>query len=275
MCHPLISGNKYRKLKYNLQEAKKGGYTTLLTFGGAFSNHIAAVACAGFTHGLKTVGVIRGEELKEQWHNNPTLQLAHQHGMQFHFVPRSVYREKARETFVEKLRNSRGEFYGLPEGGTNALAVKGCEEILTASDASFDYICSSVGTGGTLAGISNAAKPHQTVLGFSALKGNFVPPDILKFACTKNWELVPDYHFGGYAKVDKTLVDFVNTFKEETGIPLDPVYTGKMLFGILDLVKKGFFARGTQILAIHTGGLQGIQGMNLVLKQKKLPLLNV
>lgn len=273
--HPFISGNKYWKLKYNLQEAQKQGHTTVLTFGGAFSNHIAAVACAGHTTGLNTIGVIRGEEHKAQWHHNPTLQLAHQHGMQLHFVSRSVYREKENEAFLHSLHDAFGAFYPLPEGGTNALAVQGCEEIVTAADAPFDVICCSVGTGGTLAGISNAAHSQQTVLGFLALKGDFVPRDILTFARNTNWELVPDYHFGGYAKIRPPLVAFINTFKKKTGIPLDPIYTGKMLFGILDLVAKEFFARGTRILAIHTGGLQGIPGMNRVLKQKKLPLLDV
>lgn len=275
MGHPLISGNKYRKLKYNLREAKRQGHTTLLTFGGAFSNHIAAVACAGGTTGLKTIGIIRGEELKDSWRSNPTLQLAYQHGMQFCFVSRSVYRQKEGEAFLQKLYKAFGQCYVLPEGGTNALAVKGCEEMITASDAGFDYICSSVGTGGTLAGISNAAQPHQRVLGFTALKGEWVKQDIFKFARHANWRLVPEYHFGGYAKVTRPLIEFINTFKKETGIPLDPIYTGKMLFGILDLVKRGAFERGTRILAIHTGGLQGIKGMNLLLKQKNLPVLDI
>lgn len=273
--HPLISGNKYRKLKYNLEEAKKQGQHTLLTFGGAFSNHIAAVAYAGYSHGLQTIGVIRGEELKKKWQNNPTLRQAHRHGMQFHFVSRSAYSNKESTAFLQQLKASFGEFYLLPEGGSNALAVRGCEEIIAPCDAQFDYICCSVGTGATLAGISNAAQPHQTVLGFTALKSDFVKRDILKFTDNTNWTLVMDYHFGGYAKVSKPLVAFINTFKKKTGIPLEPIYTGKMLFGIVDLVKKVFFARDSRILAIHTGGLQGIQGMNQVLKQKNLPVLDV
>ncbi|GLU43741.1 1-aminocyclopropane-1-carboxylate deaminase/D-cysteine desulfhydrase [Allomuricauda sp. NBRC 101325] len=273
--HPFISGNKYRKLKYNLLEAKKQGLQTLLTFGGAFSNHIAATAYAGHEQGLKTIGVIRGEELENNWQENPTLQLAHEHGMEFYFVSRSDYRRKNEVDFQEQLKESFGDFYLLPEGGTNTLAVTGCEEILTDTDAQFDVICSAVGTGGTLAGLINAAKPHQTVLGFPALKGDFLTEDIRSFVQNENWRLVTDYHFGGYAKVDENLVAFINQFKEATDISLDPIYTGKMLFGIFDLVKQGAFAPGTQILAIHTGGLQGIKGMNLVLKKKKLPLLNV
>lgn len=273
--HPFISGNKYRKLKYNLLEAKKQNQTKLLTFGGAFSNHIAATAYAGKKSGIKTIGVIRGEELKENWRENPTLHLAAEHGMQFHFVSRSVYKQKDSLAFNKKMKTLFGDFYELPEGGTNALAVKGCEEILTDSDVKFNFICSCVGTGGTVAGLINSAKPHQIVLGFPALKGDFLKQDILKFARNENWELVPDYHFGGYAKVDESLIDFINIFKKETEIPLDPIYTGKMLFGILEKVKQGFFKPETRILAIHSGGLQGIKGMNLVLKKKKLPLLDI
>ncbi|THV57312.1 1-aminocyclopropane-1-carboxylate deaminase/D-cysteine desulfhydrase [Flagellimonas alvinocaridis] len=273
--HPQISGNKYRKLKYNLLEAQKLGHHTLLTFGGAFSNHIAAVACAGHEQGFKTIGVIRGEELQDKWQDNPTLSLAHDHGMQFHFVSRSDYRQKSEAGFLRILKEEFGDFYLLPEGGTNALAVKGCEEIVTEADSNFDYICSSVGTGGTLAGLINSAKPHQTVLGFPALKGDFLKQDIHTFVRNDQWKLMTDFHFGGYAKVSEELIHFINTFKEETGVPLDPIYTGKLLFGIFELAKQDFFPKGTQILAIHTGGLQGIAGMNTVLKKKNLPLLDI
>jgi 1-aminocyclopropane-1-carboxylate deaminase len=273
--HPLISGNKFRKLKYNLLEAQNQGQDTLLTFGGAFSNHIAAVACIGHEQGLKTIGVIRGEELEGNWQDNPTLQLAHNHGMQFHFVSRTEYRNKTGADFLQHLKNTFGEFYLLPEGGTNELAVKGCAEILTKEDAVFDYICSSVGTGGTVAGIINSTQPHQNVLGFPALKGDFLKADISTFAQNERWQLVTDYHFGGYAKVTPELVEFINRFKKGTGISLDPIYTGKLVFGIFERIKQDFFPKGAQILAIHTGGLQGIKGMNQVLEQKKLPLLDV
>ncbi|WP_422861649.1 1-aminocyclopropane-1-carboxylate deaminase/D-cysteine desulfhydrase [Flagellimonas sp. W118] len=273
--HPHISGNKYRKLKYNLLEAQKLGHNTLLTFGGAFSNHIVATAYAGKEKGFKTIGVIRGEELKDNWHDNPTLNLAHEHGMEFQFVSRSDYRRKNDKIFLEGLQNVVGKCYIVPEGGTNAFAVKGCMEILMETDSNFDFICSAVGTGGTILGLINSAKPHQTIWGFPALKGDFLTEDIRKFARNDNWELVSDYHFGGYAKVDADLIHFINTFRKETGIPLDPIYTGKMVFGIFDLIKKDAFKKGTQILAIHTGGLQGIKGMNLALKKRNLPLLDV
>lgn len=275
LLHPVISGNKFRKLKYNLQQAKKEKYTKLLTFGGAYSNHILAVACAGHEQGLETIGVIRGEELQKQWEDNPTLKKAFEYGMQFNFVSREEYRQKNKKNFVEALQSKYGNPMILPEGGTNTLAVKGCMEILTAEDASFNHICCAVGTGGTISGLINASERHQTVLGFPALKGDFLKADIATFVKRDNWNLISDYHFGGYGKVDEVLVNFINTFKKETGIPLDPVYTGKMMFGIVDLIQKGHFQKGSKILAIHTGGLQGIAGMNQRLKQRKMPLLEI
>ncbi|MBP0903232.1 1-aminocyclopropane-1-carboxylate deaminase/D-cysteine desulfhydrase [Mariniflexile gromovii] len=271
--HPFVSGNKYRKLKYNLLEAEKLGCKTLLTFGGAFSNHIAAVASAGQLMGFKTIGVIRGDELKDAVNENATLKFSQQCGMQFKFVSREVYREKTSVFFIENLKAEFGEFYLIPEGGTNTLAIKGCEEILTPEDDGVDYICCAVGTGGTISGLINCSKPSQQVLGFPALKGSFLQQDISKFAMKTNWELKTEYHFGGYAKINTELVAFINQFKKQYHIPLDPVYTGKMMFGIFDLIEKGYFPKGTKILAIHTGGLQGIEGMNAVLQKKNLPLI--
>ncbi|AUP78643.1 1-aminocyclopropane-1-carboxylate deaminase/D-cysteine desulfhydrase [Flavivirga eckloniae] len=271
--HPFVSGNKYRKLKYNLLEAEKQGFKTLLTFGGAFSNHIAAVASAGNLLGFKTIGVIRGDELEDKISENETLSFAKQNGMQFKFVSRKAYRDKTSESFISILREIFEDFYLVPEGGTNALAVKGCEEILSETDADFDYICSSVGTGGTISGLINCSKPSQQVLGFPALKGDFLKQDISKFVTKTNWDLITDYHFGGYAKINEELVTFINQFKRQNTISLDPVYTGKMMFGIFDLINKGYFKKGSKILAIHTGGLQGIDGMNTVLKNKNLSII--
>ncbi len=275
LIHPEISGNKYRKLKYNLQEANRLGKNTLLTFGGAFSNHIAAVAYAGSAYGFNTIGVIRGEELVVRWKDNPTLQQAVKHGMQLHFVTREDYRKKEEPAFAALLRERFGDFYHLPEGGTNALAVKGCEEILREADADFDVICTCVGTGGTLAGLANSAKAHQRVLGFPVLKGHSVSDSIHNFATNANWEVIPDFHFGGYARVTEPLIRFINTFKATTGIPLDPVYTGKLFFGLFEMIKQDKFAPGQRILAVHTGGLQGIQGMNSILKRRNLPLIDL
>ena len=271
--HPVISGNKYRKLKYNIQEAEKLGYYTLLSFGGAFSNHIAAVAAVGKEYGFKTIGIIRGEELQPKINENPTLEFAQSCGMQFKFIDRTSYRTKNSKLFVNNLEKDFGSFYLIPEGGTNELAIKGCEEILTGIDNEFDYICCSVGTGGTISGLINSSKRHQKILGFSALKGGFLKKEITNFTGKLNWELVTDYHFGGYAKMTNQLVEFINDFKSNSKIQLDPVYTGKMVFGISDLIQKKYFPKGSKILAIHTGGLQGIRGMNILLKKKKLPLI--
>lgn len=275
LIHPFISGNKFRKLTYNLSAAKRLGFDTLLTFGGAFSNHIAATAYAGKEHGLKTIGIIRGEELVDIWQNNPTLAWAKKQGMQFKFISRQEYRSKENPGFLKQLEEEFGSFYNIPEGGANALAVKGCEEILKENDSVFNVICVCVGTGGTIAGLVNSAGAQQKVLGFPALKGDFLRKDICKFAQRENWDLNTGYHFGGYGKVSAALIDFMNNFKSKTSIPLDPVYTGKMLFGILDLVRKDYFEPNTKILAIHSGGLQGIVGMNHVLKRKNLPLIEL
>jgi 1-aminocyclopropane-1-carboxylate deaminase len=273
MIHPFISGNKFRKLKYNLLQAKAERKSKLLTFGGAFSNHIAAVAYAGKENDLETIGIIRGDELESKISENPTLTFAQNCGMKFEFVSREVYRTKTTLSFIEELNEKYSDFYLVPEGGTNSLAVKGCEEILTIEDSDFTHICCAIGTGGTISGLINSAKDNQKIIGFPALKGDFLSDDIRKFVTNSNWELQLDYHFGGYAKINEVLIRFINDFYKQTNIPLDPIYTGKMMFGIVDLINKGYFPKGSKILAIHTGGLQGIEGMNRSLKNKNLPLI--
>ncbi len=273
LIHPEISGNKYRKLKYNLLQAQSENKKILLTFGGAFSNHISAVAYAGKLNGFKTIGVIRGDELgvdlEKTLVSNPTLRFANECGMTFKFVSRTDYRNKAFQEFIEQLKDEFDNFYLIPEGGTNDLAVKGCEEILSKETESFDVICVAVGTGGTISGLINTAKLHQQVLGFPALKGDFLNVEIDKYVNqTENWNLISEYHFGGYAKTSEELITFINQFKKETSIPLDPVYTGKMLFGLVDLINRDYFTDHTKILVIHTGGLQGIEGMNTILKRR-------
>ena len=271
--HPDISGNKLRKLKYNILEAKRLNKTTLLTFGGAYSNHIAAVAALGKEYGFKTIGIIRGEELVNKVSINATLSFAKSCGMFFYFISRAEYRKKDELFFLENLKSIYGDFYLLPEGGTNEFAVKGCAEILTNKDTSFDYVCSSVGTGGTLAGLIKASNSLQTVIGFSALKGTFQTSYINKFTRKKNYRILDDYCFGGYAKINIELIEFINDFKNKTTVSLDPIYTGKMIFGIFDLINKGYFKENSTILAVHTGGLQGINGMNALLKKKNLPTI--
>ena len=273
LLHPFVSGNKIRKLKYNLIEAKVQNHQTILTFGGAFSNHIAAVAYAGFENNIKTIGIIRGEELKNQTNSNATLSFAKAHGMTLEFVPRDAYRKKNDIDFLCDLQKKHGSCYILPEGGTNDLAIKGCEEILTIQDSIFDYICCSVGTSGTIAGLINSASSGQKIIAFPALKGDFIKKDIENKTQKRNWNIESNYHFGGYAKVSDNLIAFINNFKVAYQIPLDPVYTGKMMFGIFDMIHKKKFPANSNILAIHTGGLQGIEGMNQYLKSNNMPLI--
>lgn len=270
LLHPYISGNKWRKLKYNLETFLSSGCDTIVTFGGAFSNHIAATAFACQEKGISVVGIIRGEELVTQTTQNPTLRFAQACGMKFEFVSRELYRKKESKEFQDYLKTKYGQIFYLPEGGTNEDAVKGCEEILTTEDKEFDYICCAVGTGGTISGIINASEDHQKIIGFPALKGEFLTSEICKFAKKTNWRLAHDYHFGGYGKVTSELIRFLNDFYIQNNIPLDPVYTGKMMFGVLELMKTDFFPKGSKILTIHTGGLQGILGMNQLLEKKQM-----
>ena len=271
LIHEKISGNKWRKLYYNLQYAKSKQFSTLVTFGGAYSNHIAATASAGKELGFKTIGVIRGEEYEIL---NSTLCYAKSCGMEFRYVDRSAYRKRQTNEFQEEYLSDIQDYYLIPEGGTNELAVKGCEEILGDIELDFDVVCCACGTGGTMSGIINSLKPHQQAIGFPALKGaDFLNEEINKYVQNSQWSLNLDYHFGGYAKVNDNLIDFVNRFKLKNKIPLDPVYTGKMMFGLWDLIEKDYFRRGSTIIAIHTGGLQGIEGMNERLKNKGLQIL--
>ncbi|MFD1094977.1 1-aminocyclopropane-1-carboxylate deaminase/D-cysteine desulfhydrase [Salegentibacter chungangensis] len=279
LLHPEVSGNKFRKLKYNLQQALAQNKKKVLTFGGAFSNHIAATAAAAKLSGLESVGVIRGEELggnlEETLKTNATLNFAVSQGMKLHFVSRSDYRNKTAPGFIKNLQLKFGEFYLVPEGGTNSLAVKGCAEILSEEDKAFHFVCTSVGTGGTISGIINASEENQQILGFPALKGDFLSAEIEKYSGKQNWELISGFHFGGYARYKPELIEFINNFKTAYGIQLDPVYTGKMLYGIFELARESYFPENSRILAIHTGGLQGIPGMNRILKKKQLPLIQI
>lgn len=265
-----IQSNKYYKLKYNFLQAKKQQCNTLVTFGGAFSNHIAAVAYFGKKQGFTTIGIIRGEELANDLEKilatNVTLRKAHQNGMQFIFVSREMYKNKKQPDFLEQF-NIKENYYVLPEGGTNRLAIKGCEKILNEQTNVFDIVCVPVGTGGTISGIINSAKSHQKIIGYSALKGDFLNDEIKKYTINQdNWSLNTDYHFGGYAKVTDDLITFINEFKTKYDVLLDPIYTAKMVFGIDEQLDKKL--KNKRVLAIHTGGYQGIEAMNLRLKKK-------
>lgn len=268
LIHPTISGNKYHKLKYNLLAAKKLQKDTLLTFGGAYSNHILATAVAGNEHHFNTIGIIRGEEHLPL---NPTLAAASDYGMRLHYLNRKMYRNKNDAAFSSWLQHQFGDFYLIPEGGSNELAVDGCQDILKNIAVNYDVVCIACGTGGTIAGLIAYLEGTKTILGFPALKGGDFLTEIIKNLLIRhdktkkdpeNWRLITAYHFGGYAKYDHHLIDFIHAFYKKHGIPLDPIYTGKMMYGIMDLIKKGFFKPHQRILAIHTGGLQGIKGFN-------------
>lgn len=246
--------------------AAEQGYGTLLTFGGAYSNHIYSVAAAGKEYGFRTIGIIRGERYEKL---NPTLSFAESRGMILHYISRSAYRDKYNSDLLEELEAKFGRFYLIPEGGTNAFALRGCAEIIPEIDIPYDVITTPCGTGGTMSGILAGLKGNKHVMGFPSLKGGaFLKDEITHHIKSydssfyMNWHLETDYHFGGYAKFTTQLIDFINGFKMDHGIPLDPIYTGKMMYGIFDLIRKGRIRDGSKIIAIHTGGLQGIAGFN-------------
>lgn len=271
LVHPSISGNKWYKLKYNLIEAERSGYKTLLSFGGAYSNHIHALAAAGEAYGFNTIGVIRGEEHSPL---NPTLQFAVDHGMRLHYLSRSDYRDKNDANVLASLRERFGDFYLIPEGGSNALAVKGCAEIshdlLHELDSDDFTVAGACGTGGTLAGLIAGLQGRGRVLGVAALKGaDFLYDDVrallnqANVADPGNWRIELDYHCGGYAKTTPELFEFIEGFERDYGIVLEPVYTGKLMRALFDLIAKGAFSPGHTIVALHSGGLQGRAGFGL------------
>ncbi len=255
--HPFISGNKWRKLKYNVEEFRKGNFNYLVTFGGAFSNHIVATAAAGKELGINTIGIIRGDELTID--SSPVIHFAHQCGMKLIFVTREKYRT-LREDYsllLSALSAIGSSFFILPEGGSNDLAIKGCKEIVDDIPIDFDYICCASGTGTTLSGIIQSLKTDQQAIGISVLKNETLLNDIetKSVGSQNNFQLIHDYHFGGYGKSTTELENFCESFTKESDIPVEPIYTGKLFFGVLDLIKKDFFEAGKTIVVVHTGGI--------------------
>lgn len=260
LIHPIISGNKWRKLEYNVDHALSLGADTLISMGGAFSNHLHALAYTGKILGLKTIGIIRGERPK---HLSPTLQDMENWGMELRFVTRSEYREYRNYNNHNDLPDIKPNEYWLPEGGANKLALKGIAELVDEIDIEYDTLCVACGTGATLAGLIPAVPNSTNVLGFAALKNaDFLRLDVQSLLSTNcnNWEIILDYHFSGFAKLSPTLTAFITDFTQKSAIPLEPIYTGKMLYGIYDLIAKGYFKPGQQLIALHTGGLQGNRG---------------
>ena len=267
---PEFRGNKWRKMKYNLLAAKQEGHHTILTFGGAHSNHIAATAAAGKLFGFRTIGIIRGEETLPL---NPTLRRAKENGMRLHYVTRKDYRKKKETDFNRWLHQLFGSFYTVPEGGSNALALRGCQELgteirLQVEDKKPLYVTSACGTGGTFAGLITAFDKTTHAIGFPALKGDFMEREIRLFletyqhSSTASWTINNNFHFGGFAKFQPALITFMQEFYDAFQIPLDPLYTGKMFYGLKELIQDGYFPKGANIVAVHTGGLQGIAGFN-------------
>jgi 1-aminocyclopropane-1-carboxylate deaminase len=283
LLHPEISGNKWFKLKYNLLEANEKGVHTILTFGGAFSNHIAATAAACKLASFKSIGVIRGEQ---NAYLNSTLHKAKRDGMHLHFITRGDYKLKHTPFFQEKLMQQFGSFYLIPEGGDNNLGIKGCMEIVSPQ-VQYDYILCACGTGTTYAGIVASVAPSTKVIGISVLKGeNNLPKDVVKklnalFPEKKTFSIAssfPERHiidtniisnafaFNGYAKYHPTLIEFKKEFETQTRIPLDYIYTIKLFYAMAELHKQNYFPKNSKILIIHSGGLQGNEGFEIMNK---------
>lgn len=272
LVHPQISGNKYWKLFYNinhyLNQNPEKPY--IITFGGAFSNHISAVSAVGKLAGIPTLGIIRGEELQNKWRDNPTLVFAKRNGMNLKFITREEYRSK--EKLSEFLQEEFPDALIVPEGGTNEDAVQGVKMMLNNETKDFDYLCTAVGTGGTIAGISKFCEDNQKVIGFKVVDDSSLENKIFELTLKRNFDLI-DSSFGGYGKIKDENIRFINGFKEKYGIPLEPIYTGKMMQKVFELIDEGYFPENSKILCFHTGGLQGIEGANLLLEKQNRNLI--
>lgn len=272
LIHPQISGNKYWKLFYNINNYLETlpENPLIITFGGAYSNHISAVSVTGNLSKIKTLGIIRGEELEKKWRDNPTLVFAKRNGMNLKFVSREEYRHK--EKLTEFLQHEFPEALIIPEGGTNKNAVQGVKMMLNDDTKDFDYLCTAVGTGGTLAGISEFCEDNQKVIGFKVVEDSSLESKISELTSKRNFHLT-DAAFGGYGKINDENIRFINDFKAKFDIPLEPVYTGKMMQKVFEMIDADYFPEGSEILCFHTGGLQGIEGANLLLEKQNRNLI--
>lgn len=272
LIHPQVSGNKYWKLFYNINKylEKNPENPYVITFGGAFSNHISAVSAAGNMAGIPTLGIIRGEELQNKWRDNPTLVFAKRNGMNLKFVTREEYRHK--EKLTEFLQQEFPDALIVPEGGTNEEAVEGIKMMLNEQTKDFDYLCTAVGTGGTIAGISKFCEENQNVIGFKVVDDTSLEKKIGELTLKHNFNLI-DSSFGGYGKINDENIRFINDFKEKYNIPLEPIYTGKMMQRVFELMEQDYFPENSRILCFHTGGLQGIEGANLLLEKQNRNLI--
>lgn len=272
LIHPQISGNKYWKIFYNLNHYLEGQPKNplIITFGGAYSNHISAVSAVGNLFGIQTLGIIRGEELEKKWKDNPTLVAAKRNGMNLKFVARKEYRHK--EKLTDFLQQEFSDALIIPEGGTNTNAVQGIKMMLNNDTKDFDYLCTAVGTGGTIAGISEFCEENQKVIGFKVVEDASLENRISELTSKRNFHLT-DAALGGYGKINDENIRFINDFKAEYDVPLEPVYTGKMMQKVFEMIDDNYFPEGSKILCFHTGGLQGIEGANMLLEKQNRNLI--
>ena len=275
VVHPEISGNKYWKLFYNINTylEKEVENPLLITFGGAYSNQIAALAALGRDCGVPTMGIIRGEEVADLWKNNPTLVKAHADGMSFEFVSREDYRNK--EALTQRFLKKYPEAVVIPEGGSNPLAIKGVQHMLDSRTKEFDYLCTAVGTGGTFAGLASYAEKEQKVLGFKVVNDSETDVRVALWTQNSNREFI-DAFGRGYGKITDELIRFINVFSTQFNVQLEPMYTAKMMMQLFKMIDENYFPEGSKILAFHTGGLQGIDGINkALLKKNKEIIINI
>ncbi len=267
--HPLINGNKWFKLKRNLEFIQQQGIETVLSFGGAWSNHLMALAAAGRLLDFQTIGMVRGEIVEPL---NPVLRFVRAQGMELLPVSREQYRQKQSASFMLELKQRFGDFYCLPEGGSNRLGVEGCTEIAEylnwSGEGGKQLVAMACGTGaslaGLIAGLSSSGQKQAQVLGMSVLKApGYLAKEVnnwllqLNLHQTANWQVVDDFHCGGYAKVPPELAEFVDCFQTEIAVPIEPVYTGKLAFGLWRMLVDRRIERGSEVIAIHTGGISG------------------
>ncbi len=261
LVHPYVSGNKHRKLKYNLIDFKNSGRKVILTLGGAFSNHLIATAACSMENNIPAIGIVRGEDVE-----NDYLSFMRKCGMKLHFVSRSDYRERIGMEFLEKITSdlmdkglihSPDDLFLIPEGGSNAAGVEGASEIMNEIPDDADIIACACGTGATIAGLTKKLQPNQRALGVTILKAHgYIEKQIINFGGDADKAIIiDDYHFGGYAKTNDALKEFCKNFIHTSGIHIEPVYTGKLFFAIDDLLKKNYFKKGSKVTLIHTGGI--------------------
>lgn len=272
LIHPEISGNKYWKLFFNINNylEDKTEKPLIITFGGAYSNHISAVSALGKLSDIQTLGIIRGEELEKKWNENATLVFAKKNGMNLKFVTREEYRHK--EKLTQFLQQEFPDSLIIPEGGTNENAIQGIKMMLNKDTKDFDYLCAAVGTGGTVAGISEFCEENQKVIGCKVVVDDSLLNRISELTSKRNFHLT-DAAFGGYGKINDVNVRFINDFKAKYNIPLEPIYTGKMMQKVFEMIDENYFPEGSKILCFHTGGLQGINGANILLGKQKRQLI--